>query len=57
MALSTVQMQKTSIYFKKYFKKLLREVLTKYGDIFYVRFDGAAEENKNGYKIINIKKL
>ena len=32
-----------------YFKKLLREVLTKYGDIFYVRFDGAADENKDGY--------
>lgn len=35
--------------YNEYFKKLLREVLTKYGDIFYVRFDGAAEENKNGY--------
>ncbi len=31
-----------------YFKKLLREVLTKYGDIFYVRFDGAAEPDKMG---------
>ena len=30
--------------YNEYFKKLLREVLTKYGDIFYVRFDGAAEE-------------
>jgi alpha-L-fucosidase len=35
--------------YNEYFKKLLREVLTKYGDIFYVRFDGAAEANKNGY--------
>ncbi len=35
--------------YNEYFKKLLREVLTKYGDIFYVRFDGAAEANKDGY--------
>ncbi len=34
--------------YNKYFKNLLREVLTKYGDIFYVRFDGAAEADKNG---------
>lgn len=31
-----------------YFKNLLREVLTKYGDIFYVRFDGAAEPDEKG---------
>ncbi len=31
-----------------YFKALLREVLTKYGDIFYVRFDGANEPASNG---------
>ncbi len=31
-----------------YFKSLLREVLTKYGEMFYVRFDGAAEPDKNG---------
>ncbi len=34
--------------YNEYFKNLLREVLTKYGDIFYVRFDGANEPNKNG---------
>ena len=34
--------------YNNYFKSLLREVLTKYGDIFYVRFDGAAEPDKNG---------
>ena len=34
--------------YNNYFKALLREVLTKYGDIFYVRFDGAAEPDKNG---------
>ncbi len=34
--------------YNTYFKNLLREVLTKYGDIFYVRFDGAAEPDKNG---------
>ncbi len=34
--------------YNKYFKSLLREVLTKYGDIFYVRFDGAAEPDKEG---------
>ena len=34
--------------YNAYFKRLLREVLTKYGEMFYVRFDGAAEPNKNG---------
>ncbi len=34
--------------YNKYFKKLLREILTKYGDIFYVRFDGANERTKEG---------
>ena len=34
--------------YNEYFKKLLREVLTKYGDIFYVRFDGANEPTKDG---------
>lgn len=34
--------------YNNYFKALLKEVLTKYGDIFYVRFDGAAEPDKNG---------
>ena len=34
--------------YDRFFKNLLREVLTKYGDIFYVRFDGAAEPDKNG---------
>ncbi len=34
--------------YNNYFKSLLREVLTKYGDIFYVRFDGANEPTKNG---------
>lgn len=34
--------------YNNYFKALLREVLTKYGDIFYVRFDGAAEPDKDG---------
>lgn len=34
--------------YNTYFKALLKEVLTKYGDIFYVRFDGAAEPDKNG---------
>ncbi len=33
-----------------YFKALLREVLTNYGDIFYVRFDGANEPNKEDEK-------
>lgn len=33
--------------YNQYFKNLLREVLTKYGDIFYVRFDGANELSKN----------
>ncbi len=34
--------------YNNYFKALLREVLTKYGDIFYVRFDGAAEADEDG---------
>ncbi len=34
--------------YNNYFKSLLREVLTKYGDIFYVRFDGANEPSENG---------
>lgn len=34
--------------YNAWFKRLLREVLTKYGDMFYVRFDGAAEPDKNG---------
>ncbi len=34
--------------YNEYFKSLLREVLTKYGDIFYVRFDGANEPTKEG---------
>lgn len=34
--------------YNEYFKALLREVLTKYGDIFYVRFDGAAEPGEDG---------
>lgn len=34
--------------YNEYFKALLREVLTKYGDIFYVRFDGANEPTKDG---------
>ncbi len=34
--------------YNRFFKNLLREVLTKYDDIFYVRFDGAAEPDKNG---------
>ncbi len=34
--------------YNEYFKALLREILTKYGDIFYVRFDGAAETDENG---------
>ena len=34
--------------YNAHFKSLLREVLTKYGDIFYVRFDGAAEPDKAG---------
>ncbi len=36
--------------YNEYFKALLREVLTKYGDIFYVRFDGANELSKNDEK-------
>lgn len=34
--------------YNEYFKNLLREVLTKYGEMFYVRFDSAAEANKQG---------
>lgn len=34
--------------YNDYFKSLLREVLTKYGDIFYVRFDGAVEPDEDG---------
>ena len=34
--------------YNAWFKRLLREVLTKYGEMFYVRFDGAAEPDKNG---------
>ncbi len=34
--------------YNEYFKNLLREVLTKYGEIFYVRFDGATEPDKDG---------
>lgn len=34
--------------YNAYFKKLLRELLTKYGEFFYVRFDGAAEPDKKG---------
>lgn len=34
--------------YNDYFKSLLREILTKYGDIFYVRFDGANEPTKDG---------
>ncbi len=34
--------------YNEYFKALLREVLTEYGDIFYVRFDGANEPDENG---------
>ena len=34
--------------YNEFFKKLLREVLTKYGEMFYVRFDGTAEPGKNG---------
>lgn len=36
--------------YNAYFKSLLSELLTNYGDIFYVRFDGAAEPDKNGYE-------
>ncbi len=35
--------------YNAWFKRLLREVLTKYGEMFYVRFDGAAEPNKDGH--------
>ena len=34
--------------YNEYFKALLKELLTKYGDIFYVRFDGAAEPDEDG---------
>lgn len=34
--------------YNNYFKSLLRELLTNYGDIFYVRFDGAAEADEEG---------
>lgn len=34
--------------YNTYFKNLLREVLTKYGEMFYVRFDGFSEPTKNG---------
>lgn len=34
--------------YNDYFKSLLREVLTNYGEFFYVRFDGTAEPDKNG---------
>ncbi len=36
--------------YNDYFKSLLKEVLTNYGEIFYVRFDGANEPNKDGEK-------
>ncbi len=34
--------------YNNYFKSLLREVLSNYGEIFYVRFDGANEPAKDG---------
>ncbi|MBQ3889058.1 MAG: alpha-L-fucosidase [Clostridia bacterium] len=34
--------------YNEYFKKLLREVLTNYGEFFCVRFDGLAEPDKKG---------
>ncbi|MGN0526118.1 MAG: alpha-L-fucosidase [Acutalibacteraceae bacterium] len=34
--------------YNTYFKSLLTELLTQYGDIFYVRFDGANEKTKDG---------
>ncbi len=34
--------------YNEFFKGLLKELLTNYGDIFYVRFDGAAEPDKHG---------
>lgn len=35
--------------YNTYFKSLLSELLTNYGDIFYVRFDGVSEPIKGGY--------
>ncbi len=34
--------------YNTYFKSLLAELLTQYGDIYYVRLDGAAEPTKSG---------
>lgn len=34
--------------YNAWFKRILREVLTKYGEMFYVRFDGATEPDKKG---------
>lgn len=34
--------------YNEYFKNLLREVLSNYGEMFYVRFDGASEPDKKG---------
>lgn len=34
--------------YNEYFKALLREVLTSYGEMFYVRFDGNSEPDKKG---------
>ncbi len=36
--------------YNTYFKTLLSELLTNYGEIFYVRLDGTAEPDKNGYE-------
>ncbi|OQA47319.1 MAG: Alpha-L-fucosidase [Firmicutes bacterium ADurb.Bin300] len=36
--------------YNTYFKSLLSELLTNYGDIFYVRFDGTVEPVKGGYE-------
>lgn len=36
--------------YNAYFKSLLSELLTNYGDIFYVRFDGVSEPDKSGYE-------
>ena len=38
----------TGELYNEYFKALLTELLSNYGDIFYVRFDGAAEADKSG---------